>query len=56
MANIDDSDELKERPERIVNAGEPDSDTWRIIGAIAAGSVSGRATPTNASNERRIPF
>ena len=27
MANIDDSDEPKEQPGRIVNAGEPDSDT-----------------------------
>ena len=34
MANFDDSDELKEQPGRIVNAGEPDSDTGRIIGAI----------------------
>ena len=34
MANFDDSDELKEQSGRIVTAGEPDSDTWRIIGAI----------------------
>ena len=33
MANIDDSDKLKELSGRIVTAGEPD-DTWRIIGAI----------------------
>ena len=36
MANIDDSDELKEQSGRIVTAGEPDSDTWRITAPLSS--------------------
>ncbi len=34
MASVDQSDDLKNRPHRIVKAGTPDTDAWRILGGI----------------------